>query len=160
MRARGAVAIVVLYTTPLIGPGGHGILGMVESSGEGIEQRGPTRTLVWRTDDYGRSWHHRNRIDLPIKAGFLEAEQLFTRRGRSFLVHDPSDSVSAVVGPDGRPGPLRPTHGLLPNSEGLTFSDARHGFAFPIFSNGFSLSSTADGGRNWTQVPVPQAPPP
>ncbi|HYC82593.1 MAG TPA: hypothetical protein VEB65_12445 [Solirubrobacterales bacterium] len=149
------------YTTPLIGPAGHGILGMVESSGEGIEQRGPTRTLVWRTDDYGRSWHHRDRIDLPIKTGFLEAEQLFTRlgRGRSLLVHDPSDSVSAVVGPDGRPGPLRPTHGLLPYSEGLTFSDARHGFAFPIFSNGFSLSYTEDGGRKWSQVPVPRPPP-
>jgi hypothetical protein len=148
------------YTTPLIGPGGHGILGMVESTGEGIEEEGPTLTMVWQTDDYGRSWHLRERIHLPDTTGSLEAGQLFTRRGRSrsFLVHDPRDSAYTVVGPDGRPSPLRPTHGLPPYSGGLTFSDARHGFAFPDFSNGFSLSYTADGGRNWTQVPVPRAP--
>ena len=41
---------------------------------------------------------------------------------------------------------------------GEGFSDGRHGFAFPDFSNGFSFSFTEDGGRNWTQVPVPPAP--
>ncbi|HEY2053197.1 MAG TPA: hypothetical protein VGH14_04600 [Solirubrobacterales bacterium] len=148
------------YTTPLIGPGGHGILGMVESTGEGIEDEGPTMTMVWQTDDYGRSWHRRDRIDLPNTTGSLEAGQIFTRRGRSrsFLVHDPRDSAYTVVGPDGRPGPLRPSHGLPLFSGGLSFSDARHGFAFPDFSNGFSLSFTEDGGRTWTQVPVPRAP--
>lgn len=148
------------YTLPLIGPGGHGILGMVESTGEGIEERGPTRTTVWQTGDYGRSWHRSSRIHLPNTTGSLEATQIFTRRGRSrsFLVHDPRDTVYTVVRLDGRPGPLRPSHGLPPFSDGLSFSYTRHGLALPGFRNPSTLSFTADGGRNWTQVPVPRAP--
>jgi photosystem II stability/assembly factor-like uncharacterized protein len=148
------------YTMPLIGPGGHGILGMVESTGEGIEEGGPTLTTVWQTGDNGRSWHRSSRIHLPNTTGSLEATQIFTRRGRSrsFLVHDPRDTVYTVVGPDGRPGPLRPSHGLPPFSGGLSFSDTRHGLALPGFRNRSTLSFTADGGRTWTQVPVPRAP--
>jgi photosystem II stability/assembly factor-like uncharacterized protein len=148
------------YTTPLIGPDGHGILGKVEFHGVGIEENGPTLTTIWRTNDFGRSWHRAYRIHLPHTTGSLEAEQLFTplEQSRSLLVHDPDDRASTVVGPSGRPGSLRPTHGLPPYYEGLTFSDALHGWAFPTFSNGFSFSFTEDGGLNWTQVPVPQAP--
>jgi hypothetical protein len=54
-----------------------------------------------------------------------------------------------VVGPDGRAGPVRPIRGL---------SDTRHGFAFPDFTNRSTLSFTEDGGRDWTQVPIPRAP--
>jgi hypothetical protein len=148
------------YTTPLIGPDGHGILGKVEFHGVGIEEKGPTLTTIWRTNDFGRSWHRVDRIHLPHTTGSLEAEQIFTRLGwsGSLLVHDPDDSASIVAGPYGRPGPLQPTHGLLPYTDGLTFSDAQYGWAFPAFSNGFSFSFTENGGLNWTQVPVPQAP--
>jgi photosystem II stability/assembly factor-like uncharacterized protein len=145
---------------PLIGPGGHGILGTVESTGEGIEGGGPTLTTVWQTGDNGRSWHRSSRIHLRNTTGPLEATQIFTRHGRSrsFLVHDPRDTVYTVVGPDGRPGPLRPSHGLPPFSGGLSFSNTRHGLALPGFRNRSTLSFTADGGRAWTQVPVPRAP--
>jgi photosystem II stability/assembly factor-like uncharacterized protein len=134
---------------------------MVESTGEGVEEEGTTLTVVWRTDDYGRPWHRSDRSDLPNTTGFFEAGEIFTRRGRSrsFLVHDPSGSAYAVVGPDGHAGPLRPIRGLPRHSSGVTLSDARHGFAFPDFSNRSTLSFTKDGGRSWTQVPVPRAPP-
>jgi hypothetical protein len=39
---------------------------------------------------------------------------------------------------------------------GFTPSDTRHGFAFPAFTNRSTLSFTEDGGRDWTQVPIPR----
>ncbi len=80
-------------------------------------------------------------------------------RGRSFLVHDPGNRSYTVVGPDGHAGPVRPIRGLPRDSSGLTLSDTRHGFAFPRFTNRSTLSFTKDGGRDWTQVPIPGAPP-
>jgi photosystem II stability/assembly factor-like uncharacterized protein len=145
-----------IYTTPLIGRDGHGILGMLEATGRG----GPngTPTVVWRTTDYGRSWHRGARIHLPYVNGTLEADEVLIRRGRSrsFLVHDPGNRSYTVVGPDGHASPVRPIRGLPRDSSGLTFSDARHGFAFPDFTNRSTLSFTEDGGRDWTQVPIPR----
>ena len=143
------------YSTPLIGPDGHGILGMVESGG----YEDAARTVILRTGDYGRTWHRRDRLDLPGMSleSFFEADEVFIRRGRSrsFLVEGPR-GAAYVVGPDGLGRPLRPVRGLPRDSTGFTLSDARHGFAFPTFSNRSTLSFTADGGRDWTQVPVPR----
>jgi photosystem II stability/assembly factor-like uncharacterized protein len=147
------------YTTPLIGPNGHGILGTFEASSK---EPDAIPTVVWRTNDYGRTWHRSARIPLPhVTTGPYDAGQIFTPRGRSrsFLVRDPVGGASAVVGPDGSVGPLRPMRGLPRSSSGFTFSDARHGFAFPDFTNRSTLSFTKDGGRDWTQVPIPGAPP-
>jgi photosystem II stability/assembly factor-like uncharacterized protein len=147
------------YTAPLLGPDGHGILGMVEAS----EKEGSTeatRAVIWRTNDFGRSWQRSASVELPDSTADYEAREVFVRRGRSrsFIVRDPLGGAYTVVGPDGRAGPLRPSHGLPRDSDGFTFSGARHGFAFPFFGNRSSLSFTADGGRDWTQVPVPRAP--
>jgi hypothetical protein len=54
---------------------------------------------------------------------------------------------------------VRPIRGLPHDSSGFTFSDTRHGFAFPSFTNRATLSFTKDGGRDWTQVPIPRPPP-
>lgn len=143
-----------IYTTPLIGRDGHGILGMLEATG----REGPngTPTVVWRTTDYGRTWHRSATIHLPYVNSTLEANEVLTRRGRSlsFLVHGPRNRSYTVVGPDGRAAPVRPIRNLPRDSSGFTFSDPRHGFAFPSFTNRF----TKDGGRDWTQVPIPGAP--
>jgi photosystem II stability/assembly factor-like uncharacterized protein len=148
-----------IYTTPLIGRDGHGILGMLEATG----REGPngTPTVVWRTTDYGRSWHRSATIHLPYVNSTLEANEVLTRRGRSrsYLVHDPLDRSYTVVGPDGHAAPVRPIRGLPRDSSGFTLSDTRHGFAFPSFTNRSTLSFTKDGGRNWTQVPIPKPPP-
>ncbi|GEM_PF-3401323 len=147
-----------IYTTPLIGRDGHGILGMLEATG----REGPngTPTVVWRTTDYGRSWHRVATIHLPYVNSTLEANEVLTRRGRSrsFLVHDPGNRSYTVVGPDGHAAPVRPIRGLPSNSSAITLSDTRHGLAFPSFTNRSTLSFTKDGGRDWTQVPVPRAP--
>jgi photosystem II stability/assembly factor-like uncharacterized protein len=145
-----------IYTTPLIGPDGHGILGMLEATG----REGPngTPTVVWRTTDYGRSWHRSATIHLPYVNGTLDANEVLTRRGRSrsFLVHDPVDRFYTVVGPDGHAAPVRPIGSLPRDSSGFTLSDTRHGLAFPSFTNRSTLSFTKDGGRSWTQVPIPR----
>jgi photosystem II stability/assembly factor-like uncharacterized protein len=148
-----------IYTTPLIGRDGHGILGMLEATRR--ERPNETPTVVWRTTDYGHSWHRSARIHLPYVNSTLEANEVLTRRGRSrsFLVHDPADRFYTVVGPDGHAAAVRPIRGLPRDSSGFTFSDARHGFAFPSFTNRSSLSFTKDGGRDWTQVPIPGASP-
>ena len=149
-----------IYTTPLIGRDGHGILGMLEAT----RREGPngTPTVVLRTTDYGRSWHRSATIHLPYVNGTLEANEVLVHRGRSrsFFVHDPGNHSYTVVGPDGRAAPLRPIHGLPPGSSTFTFSDTRHGFALPSFSNRPTLSFTKDGGRDWTQVPIPKPPHP
>jgi photosystem II stability/assembly factor-like uncharacterized protein len=146
------------YTTPLIGPDGHGILGMVEAHEGGIET-GPRRAVVWRTSDFGRSWH-RDRVALPHTTS-LEASRAFVRLGGSgsFLVRDPLGGAYTVVGPDGKAGPPRPSHGLLREPLELTFSDESHGFAFPSFSGSTSLSYTEDGGRDWARAALPPAAP-
>jgi photosystem II stability/assembly factor-like uncharacterized protein len=144
------------YTTPLIGPDGHGILGMVEAPGEGNPTAG-THAVIWRTTDYGRSWRRSDLIELTHEAFDFEAREVFARRGRSLslLVHDPRGGAYTVAGPDGHLGALRPSHGLPRESTGLTFSDARHGFAFPLSGGHSSLGYTADGGRDWTRVTPP-----
>jgi photosystem II stability/assembly factor-like uncharacterized protein len=147
------------YTAPPLGPDGDGILGMVEAS----EKEGSTEAteaVIWRTSDFGRSWRRSDRVELPNTTADYGAAEVFIRRGRSrsFIVRDPLGGAYTVVGPDGHAGPLRPSNGLPRDSGGFTFSDARHGFAFPFFGNRSSLSFTADGGRDWTQVPVPRAP--
>jgi photosystem II stability/assembly factor-like uncharacterized protein len=145
------------YTTPLIGAEGSGILGMIEANqgNDGIP------TVVWRTTDYGRTWHRTDRIMLPGVSGFFEADDVFTHRGRSldFFVHDPLGGAYTVVGTDGRAGPLRASRGLPHHATATTFSDGRHGFAYPNFSSHSSLVFTEDGGRNWTHVVIPRAPP-
>jgi photosystem II stability/assembly factor-like uncharacterized protein len=65
----------------------------------------------------------------------------------------------AVVGPDGHFGRLRASRGLARYWQGITFSDAKHGFAFPYSGNGSSLVVTRDGGDTWTPVPVPRPEP-
>jgi photosystem II stability/assembly factor-like uncharacterized protein len=143
------------YTPPLLGPDGHGIVGMVEAHENGLET-GPAKTVIWQTSDFGRSWH-RDRVELPEDAG-LEASKVFIRRGPdSLLVRDPGSGISTVVGLDGKAGPPQPSQGLPRESTELTFSDESHGFAFPSFSGSSSLSFTEDGGSDWTRVSLPPA---
>lgn len=149
------------YTTPLIGPDGHGILGMIEMPDKsGIEGHAATPAVVLRTADGGRSWHRTARIELPEIGGVFDASEVFARRGRtlSFFLHKPRSGAHTVIGPDGRPGPLRPSRGLSGYGESVTFSDTRHGFAFSESGSHPSLLYTKNGGRTWTQVAVPRAP--
>jgi photosystem II stability/assembly factor-like uncharacterized protein len=150
------------YTTPLIGPRGHGILGMVEMPDKAeIEGTDPTPAVVLRTADHGRSWHRTARIELPHVSGVFDASYVFVRQGRSqsFLFRNPLTGAHAVVGPDGHVGPLRPSRGLARYWQSVTLSDAKHGFAFPYAGNGPSLVVTRDGGDTWNPVPVPRAAP-
>jgi hypothetical protein len=149
------------YTTPLIGPHGHGILGMVEIPDKAeFEGTAPTPAVVLRTADHGRSWHRTARIELPHVSGVFDASYVFARRGRSrsFLFRSPISGVHAVVGPDGHVGPLRPSRGLKRYWHRITLSDAKHGFAFPS-GDGPSLVVTRDGGGTWNPVSVPRAAP-
>jgi photosystem II stability/assembly factor-like uncharacterized protein len=134
------------YSTPLIGPDGHGILGMVEAP-VAEHPKITTRAVIWRTGDNGRTWRRSDRIEFPDRRG-----------SDSLLVHDPLGGAYTVVGPDGKAGPLRPSHGLPHESVEFTFSDDSHGFAFPSFGGHPSLNFTEDGGRDWTRVSVPRAP--
>jgi photosystem II stability/assembly factor-like uncharacterized protein len=145
------------YSTPVIGPDGHGILGMVEAPAA-EHPKIATRAVIWRTSDFGRTWRRSDRIDFPGTVANYEADEVFNRRGPdSLLVHDPRSGVYTVVGPDGKAGPPQPSHGLPRESVEFTFSDESHGFAFPSFGGSSSLSFTEDGGRDWTRVPLPPA---
>lgn len=149
------------YTTPLIGPHGHGILGMVESTEKAVVgETAPSQAVVLRTADQGRSWHRTAKIELPHIAGIFDASYVFAREGRSrsFLFRSPISGAHAVVGPNGQVGPLRPSRGLARYWQGVTLSGAKYGFAFPYAGNGSSLVVTRDGGDTWTPVPVPQGP--
>jgi photosystem II stability/assembly factor-like uncharacterized protein len=144
------------YSTPQIGPDGHGILGMVEAP-VAEHPKVTTQVAIWRTSDFGRTWRRSDRIEFPDTVANYEAGEVFNRRGSdSLLVHDPSDGAYTVVGPDGKAGPLQPSHGLPAGSVRFTFSDD-HGFAFPTFGDSSSLSYTEDGGRDWTRVSLPPA---
>jgi photosystem II stability/assembly factor-like uncharacterized protein len=146
------------YSTPLIGPDGHGIVGMVEAP-VAEHPKITTRAVIWRTGDYGRTWRRSDRIEFPNTGSNYEAAEVFNRRGSdSLLVHDPLGGAYTVVGPDGKAGPLQPSHGLPHESVEFTFSDDSHGFAFPSFGGRPSLSFTEDGGRDWIQVPGPKPP--
>jgi photosystem II stability/assembly factor-like uncharacterized protein len=150
------------YTTPLIGPQGHGVLGMVESTEKAVVgETAPSQAVVLRTADHGRSWHRTAKIELPHISGVFDASYVYARRGRShsFLFRNPMNGDHAVVGPNGQIGPLRPSRGLARYWQSVTFSDAKHGFAFPYSSNGSSLVVTRDGGATWTPVSVPRAAP-
>jgi photosystem II stability/assembly factor-like uncharacterized protein len=150
------------YTTPLIGPHGHGIFGMVESTETPEEgDTAPSWAVVLRTADYGRSWHRTAKIELPHISGVFDASYVFARRGRShsFLFRNPLNGDHVVVGPNGQIGPLRPSRGLARYWQSVTFSDAKHGFAFPYSGNGSSLVVTRDGGATWTPVSVPRSAP-
>jgi photosystem II stability/assembly factor-like uncharacterized protein len=146
------------YSTPLIGPDGHGIVGMVEAP-VAEHPKITTRAVIWRTRDYGRTWRRSDQIEFPNTGSNYEADEVFNRLGTdSLLVHDPLGGAYTVVGPDGKAGPLQPGHGLPHESVEFTFSDDGHGFAFPSFGGHPSLSFTEDGGRDWTQVPGPRPP--
>jgi photosystem II stability/assembly factor-like uncharacterized protein len=150
------------YTTPLIGPHGHGILGMVESTETAVlGETAPSQAVVLRTADFGRSWHRTAWIELPHIGGVFDASYVFARRGRSrsFLFRSPVSGAHAVVGPDGHVGPLRPSRGLARYWQSVTLSDAKHGFAFPYSGDGSSLVVTRDGGGTWTPVSIPRAAP-
>lgn len=150
------------YTTPLIGPHGHGILGMVESTEKAVVgETAPSQAVVLRTADHGRSWHRTAVIELPHISGVFDASDVFARRGRSlsFFFRNPSSGAHVVIGPDGLAGPLRPGRGLSGYGETVTFSDTKHGFAFAEFGSHPSLRYTEDGGRDWTGVPAPRASP-
>jgi photosystem II stability/assembly factor-like uncharacterized protein len=146
------------YSTPVIGPDGHGILGMVEAPAA-EHPKITTRAVIWRTGDFGRTWRRTDRIDFPNTGSNYEAAEVFNRRGSdSLLVHDPLGGAYTVVGSDGKAGPLQPSHGLPADPVEFTFSDESHGFAFPSFGGGPSLSFTEDGGRDWIRVPPPPGP--
>jgi photosystem II stability/assembly factor-like uncharacterized protein len=150
------------YTTPLIGPHGHGIFGMVESTETAEEgDTAPSWAVVLRTADHGGSWHRTTRIELPHVSGVFDASDVFARRGRSlsFFFRNPTSGAHVVIGPEGHTGPLRPSRGLSGYGETVTFSDTKHGFAFAEFGNHPSLLYTEDGGRDWTRVPAPRASP-
>jgi photosystem II stability/assembly factor-like uncharacterized protein len=148
------------YSTPVIGPDGHGILGMVEAPAA-EHPKIKTRAVIWRTSDFGRTWRRSGRIEFPDTGSNYEASEVFNRRGSdSLLVHDPLGGAYTVVGPDSKAGPLQPAHGLPPDAVEFTFSDESHGLAYPTFGGKPSLSFTEDGGRDWTRVPLPPAAPP
>ncbi|MBS1894856.1 MAG: hypothetical protein JST59_26450 [Actinobacteria bacterium] len=150
------------YTTPLIGPNGHGILGMVESTEKAVlGETAPSQAVVLRTADHGRSWHRTAKIKLPNVSGVFDASYVFARQGRSrsYLFRRPISGAHAVVGPDGHVGPLRPSRGLTRYWQSITLSDATHGFAFPYSGNGPSLVVTRDGGDTWNPVSAPRAAP-
>jgi photosystem II stability/assembly factor-like uncharacterized protein len=149
------------YTTPLIGPNGTGILGMVEMPDKSeIEGKSATPAVVLRTTDDGRSWHRTAKIELPEIGGVFDASEVFAPRGRtlSFFFRSPESGARTVIGPDGHPGPLHPSPDISGYGEVMTFSDTKHGFAFPEYGSHPSLLVTKNGGHTWTPVPVPRAP--
>ncbi|HEY0279715.1 MAG TPA: hypothetical protein VGC32_15740 [Solirubrobacterales bacterium] len=149
------------YTTPLIGPHGHGILGMVESTEKPVvEETAPSQAVVLRTADYGRSWHRTAEIELPHISGIFDASYIFARRGRShsFLFRNPTDGAHAVVGLNGQIGPLHPSRGGARDWQSVTLSGAKYGFAFTYSGNGSSLAVTRNGGDSWIPVSPPRAP--
>jgi photosystem II stability/assembly factor-like uncharacterized protein len=150
------------YVTPLIGPHGHGILGMVESTEKAIMgETAPSYAVVLRTADHGRSWHRTAEIELLHISGVFDASYVFAPQGRSrsYLFRKLSSGIHAVVGPDGQIGPLRPSRGLGRDWENVSLSDTVHGLAFPYPGTGSSLVVTGDGGNTWTPVSAPRAAP-
>jgi photosystem II stability/assembly factor-like uncharacterized protein len=147
----------ISYMPPLIGPDGHGILPTVRSS----ERHTWSAAIVYATADDGRTWHRSARVFLPHISGSFEAADAYARRGRSrsLLVHDSRTGAITIVSANGRAGATRPSRGQPRGTTSVSLSDRRHGFGYPEFSSHPTLSFTEDGGRNWTHVQTPRAPP-